>query len=273
MDERERDKFYSPPDPTADDDAEYELEPLDPAIVDAEKRHAKVVAEQVKASIDIDEVYRDADRNRSTEILEGWLHNFKYRFHIKHLLFATAVLAIALAISTFGYLIPAIFILIIGSIAGLYLYLNWQDRQQQAEAHQRREELYDKRRKQLMAKGTSPAVIEPTQVIEPTPQVSTATNPAAEMWNEPPPPEPFRIQFSLRSLIFAMTAAAVTFGLIRILGGPGPTATILGLIAVGGLVVHAIGFEPPQSVILGWWFILLLYVLLTVVGAVWLGLA
>jgi hypothetical protein len=46
MDERERDKFYSPPDPTDDDD-DYELEPVDPAIASAEKRRAEHVAEQV----------------------------------------------------------------------------------------------------------------------------------------------------------------------------------------------------------------------------------
>jgi hypothetical protein len=45
-------------------------------------------------------------------------------------------------------------------------------------------------------------------------------------------------------------------------------ATILGLIAFAGLVVHAVGFEPQQSVVLGWWFILLLYVLLTIARAV-----
>ena len=267
MDERDRDKFYSPPDLTVDD-GEYELEPLDPKIVAADQRHAKEVAEQVKASIDIDEVYRDADRNRSTEILENWLRNFKYRFHIKHLLFATAVLAIALAVSTLGYFIPTFMLLIVGSAAGLYLYLNWQDRKQQDEAYAKREELYAKRREQMLARGKTPAVVEPPRPIEPTPSVTATANPTAEMWDEPAPREPFRIQFSLRSLILAMTVAAVTFGLIRVLGGPGPTATILGLIAVGGLVVHAIGFEPPQSVILGWWFILLLYVLLTFAGAV-----
>ena len=85
------------------------------------------------------------------------------------------------------------------------------------------------------------------------------------MWTEAP--EPFRIRFSVRSLLIAMTVAAVSLGMISVLGS-GPMATILGLIAVAGLIVHAFGFEPPQPVIFGWWFILLLYVLLTIAGAV-----
>lgn len=268
MDERERDKFYSPPDPTPDDE-EYELEPLDPTLVSAEKRHAKEVAEQVRVSINIDEVYREAERNRGTEILENWARNFHYQFHISHLLIATAVLTIAIAVAKLGYLMPAIAILIIGSITGLYFYLNLQDRRQQAEAYQKRQELYAKRRERFQAKGTKTADDEPLAPVELTPPpLATSPNEAADMWEEAPAPEPVRIRFSLRSLMIAMTVAALSLGMIRYFGGPGPTATILGLIAVAGLVVHAIGFEPPQSLILGWWFILLLYVLFTIVGAV-----
>lgn len=267
MDERERDKFYAPSDPTPDD--EYELEPLDPAVVSAEKRHAKEVVEQVRASIDIDEVYREAERNRGTEILENWARNFKYRFHIKHLLIATAVLVIAIALAKLGYLVFAVTILVIGSITGLYFYLNWQERKQQAEAYEKRQELYAQRRKRLQAKGGESVDDEPLEPIELTPPpVSSSPSEAADMWEESPAPEPMRIRFSLRSLMIAMTVAAVSLGMIHYLGGPGPTATILGLIAFAGLVIVALGFEPAQALILGWWFILLLYVVLTIAGAV-----
>ena len=91
---------------------------------------------------------------------------------------------------------------------------------------------------------------------------------ATDIWTEPAPPEPFQFRFSMRTLLIAITIAAVSFGLIHVLGGPGPTATILGFMAVAGLLVHALGFEPPQSVILVWWLILALYVVLTIVGAI-----
>src|SRR5215212_265570 len=148
MDERERDKFYSPPEVIPDDE-EYELEAPDPTILSAEKRHAQEVAEQVRVSIDIDEIYREAERSRGTEIIENWVRNFQYRFQVKHLLIATAVVAIALTIAKLGYFVPAFMILILGSAAALYLYLNWQERKQQAEAYQKRQELYAKRREQL----------------------------------------------------------------------------------------------------------------------------
>jgi hypothetical protein len=267
MDERERDKFYSPPEVTPDDDGDYELEPLDPAVLEAEKRHAQEIAEQARTAIDIDDVYREAERNRGTEIVENWVRNFRYRFKIEHVLVATAVLALAIAVAKLDYLIPALTILIIGSIAGLYFYLSWQDRQQQAEADAKREALYAKRRKQLQAKGHTPTDEESAEPIELTPPAPSPPD-KADMWEAAPEAEPISFHFSLRSLMIAMTVAAVCLGLIHYIGGPGPTATILGAISLIGLLVHALGFAPPQSIILGWWFILLLYVLLTIAGAV-----
>jgi len=120
----------------------------------------------------------------------------------------------------------------------------------------------------------SPAVVQHQLPIKSTPlPVALPASEVDKMSREAKPPEPSRIRFSLRSLIIAMTVAAVSLGMIRTLGGPSPTATILGLVAVAGLVIHALGFEPPQAVVLGWWFILVLYVLLSLFGAVWPGLA
>ena len=66
-----------------------------------------------------------------------------------------------------------------------------------------------------------------------------------------------------------MTMAGVIFGVVSVLGGPANTATILGFTALVGLVIHALGFEPPQFIVLGWWMILVLYVLLSIVTVVW----
>ena len=46
-------------------------------------------------------------------------------------------------------------------------------------------------------------------------------------------------------------------------------ATMLGFVALFGLVIHALGVEPPDVVVLGWWMILVLYVLLSIAVAVW----
>ena len=250
-----------------DDDEEYELEPLDPAIVAAEQRRAQEVAQRARVPIDIDAVYEEAEHNRGAEIVEGWLRNFKYRFHIKHVVMGTALLAIVVAIASAGYLVPAITVFVLGSLLSIFFYMGWEDRKHQQVADQKREEIYAQRRKRALSATSFSEATEtaPPPLPEPAPVIAAAAEPATE----PAPPEPFRIQFSLRSMIIAMTIAALTFGMIHALGGPGQTATILGLIAVAGLVIHALGFEPPQSVILGWWFILALYVLLTIAGAVW----
>ncbi len=66
-----------------------------------------------------------------------------------------------------------------------------------------------------------------------------------------------------------MTAAAVVFGMVRLLGGPAATASVLGIVALFGMVVYACGYEPPQNMVLGWWLILVMYVLVSIFSAVW----
>ncbi len=269
MDERERDKFYSAPDAAADD-AEYELEPPDPTVLSAEDRHAKEVADATRLRVDIDEIYSESERQFGGEMLEQWLRNFHFRFQVKHLFIATAVLAIALTLSRFGLLLETLLILGMLSIIGLYVYVQRQERKQQAEAERKREELYARCREQLGKQGSATALGEPSRPAEAVPQSAPVPpNEIDEIWQEARKQEAFRFRFSLRELIIAMTFAAVLLGMIRIFGGAAPTATILGTIAFAGLVAHALGFEPPQMVILGWWFVLVFYVFLIVFSAIW----
>ncbi len=269
MDERERDKFYSEPANVADDD-EYELESPDASVVSAETRHAQEIAESANAAIDLDDIYREAERQHGGEILEQWIRDFRFHFQVKHLLMATAVLAIALTLSKFGLLWMTLIILLMLSIAVLYGYVRWEERKHEAEVDRKRRELYARRREQFGARGAAPAGDERVQASATTRAAAPpASNEVDEMWQAAIEREPFRFRFSLSELIIAMTAAAVILGMIRILGGAAPTATILGFVALFGLVAHAMGFEAPQSVILGWWFILVLYVLLSIFAAVW----
>ena len=85
--------------------------------------------------------------------------------------------------------------------------------------------------------------------------------------------EQFRFQFSLRELLMTMTVAAVTLGILRLMGSAETAATLLGLVALFGLVIYAVGYEPPQVVVLGWWLTLVLYVGVSIFAAVWAGLA
>ena len=274
MDEPERDKFYTAPEATTDDD-EYELEPPDPAVVSAQDSHGKNVSESARLAVDIDEIYREAERERGTEIVEQWIRNFRlnFRFQTKHLLIATAVLSIVLSLATLGILWQSLGILVMLSVAGLYLYLHWEEQKQLAEADRKRDELYARRRDKLRAQGIIPGGNQPARPLEPAPvAVLPSSTEDDSIWKEAAPTrEPFRFQFSMREMMIVMTSAAVILGLMQVLGGAAPTATILGFVALTGLIIHAIGIDPPKTVVLGWWFILVFYVLLSIFAAVWTG--
>jgi hypothetical protein len=273
MDTRDRDDFYlSKPKDDADDGDEYELEPPDADILAAEVRRGNEAVEATRASIDIDEIYRDADRQRSDEILQNWFRNFKFgfRFQVKHLLIATAVLAIVLTLYQLGRLGTAVVILVMLSVAGLYFYLQWQEKKAQEEASRRRHEMYERRRaamQKMMSGGDAGAAEASASLQKPTEPLPNETDLA---WQEAVSRDKFqfRFRFSMAEMLIAITTAAVIFGLVRILGGPSNTATLLGFAALIGLIIHALGFEPPGIVVLGWWLILVLYVLLSIFAAV-----
>jgi hypothetical protein len=259
-----------------DDDAEYEVEPPDAEVLAAEERRAKEAVDATRTSIDIDEIYRDTSRDRGGEILEEWIRKFQprqFRFQVKHLMIATAVLAIALTLWRLDLLGTTLVILLMLSVAGLYLYLQWQEKKHRDEADQRRREMYARRRAQA---DTSTAAAPPNDdqtMVKPVADVPALPNETDQVWQESMAQEKFRFRFSLREMMLAITGAALVFGLIYALGGPAQTATLLGFIALFGLVVHALGFEPPEIVVLSWWLILVLYVLLSIVAAVWSGFA
>jgi hypothetical protein len=256
-----------------DDDSEYELEPPDADVLAAEERRAQAAIEATRASIDIDEIYREEGRDRGGEILQEWARNFKFRFQVKHLLIGTAVLAIALTLWRWGKLGTTLVILVMLSIAGLYLYLQWQEKKQRDEADRRRREMYARRRARIENRAGAEAEDGDDMLADPVPAPPQLPNETDEVWQESMAREKFRIHFSLREMMLAMTTAAVILGLVQALGGAHKAATLLGLVALVGLVVHALGFEPPEIVVLGWWLILVLYVLLSIVAAMWSGFA
>jgi hypothetical protein len=272
MDEREREKFYSSnPDATGDD--EYELEPLDPGVLSEKQRIAHETLDSSRASIDIDEIYSQAERDRGREIVESWLRGRRFQFQTKHLFIATAVVAILLALARLDLMI----LVVLGAmlaVAGVYLYFQWQERKHQAEADRRRQEMYARRRAQLGKKPLpgDPVLEKPEQPATPLDPLPPLQSEIDEIWEKARERREFQFRFSMQQLMATITAAAVIFGLVH-LGGAEYAATLLGLIALAGLAIHAFGYDPPDVVVLGWWLILLLYVILSVVGFFWKSLA
>jgi hypothetical protein len=269
-DEKNRDRLSSLDE---DDDAEYELEPPDAEVIAAEERRGREAVDATRVAIDIDEIYREADRDRGGEILDNWVRDFRagFRFQTKHLLIATAVLAIVLTLWRLELFGTALGILVMLSVAGVYLYVMWQENKQQQEIDRRRQEMYARNRAyhDRLNRTPRPGDADLETASEPTgdragDKAQAARSTAAEA---------FRFRFSVWQLLAAMAVAGVLFGAVNILGGPANTATILGMMALIGLVVHALGFEPPQLIVLGWWLVLVLYVLLSIVAMLWGGFA
>jgi hypothetical protein len=273
-DDIDRDRIYTAD--VEDDDAELELEPPDAEVIAAEERRAKEAIEASMMSVDIDEVYRDADRRDGGEILDKWARNFRFQFQVKHLLIATAVLAIVMTLWRLEILGQTLALFFMISIVAAYMYLQWLEKKQQDEADRRRQEMYARQRAYFDRRNRGPvgpeeAAAKAEHAVEPPPM--PLPNEADVAWREATARQTFRFQFSLRQLLLAMAGAAVVFGLMQFFGGPWNTATMLGMLALAGLVIHATGFDPPEIVILGWWLILVLYVLMSIVAAVWGGFA
>ena len=89
-----------------------------------------------------------------------------------------------------------------------------------------------------------------------------------DQWTAAAEQEPaFHFSFSLKEMFATLTVAAVALGLITLMGGIHEHATIIvGLIALLGLVAQALGYAAPPILVLGWWLMLVIYILLSVVG-------
>jgi hypothetical protein len=267
-DELNRDKMYrsGSADDDEDDGLEYELEPPDADVLAAEQRRAEETVAATQESIDIDEIYREFEGRRDTEILKRWASNFRFRFQVRDMLIATAVVAILLTLAWHGLLLSfAIWGVMLG-VLGVTLYLQWQERQRQAEADRKRQQMYAERRAKMQQR---PAADRPTSLTPAPPPAAEPPIDEFDRLRSRKPSKTFQFHFSLQQLLYAFTAAAVLLGLIRVLGGADNAATLLGMIALIGLVVHAFGYEPPGIVAFGWWILILFYIAVSLFAAVW----
>ena len=167
---------------------------------------------------------------------------------------------LAFLLSGLGTLVVLVIML---SVVGLYLYLQWLDKKHQGEMAARREVIYAQRREAQhgghAVQPAAPAAAGSTHGV--------AANDADEAWRKAVRQERFRFRFSLAQLMLAMISAAIVMGFASILGAH-HAATLLGFVALAGLVAHAIGVEPPAIVVLVWWLVLVSYVLLSITAVI-----
>lgn len=217
-----------------DDDDELELEPVDPEILAYEKSRASAKTDEALKKVEFDEIYEDPEHDPLLDVDK--LRQF--RFQTKHLLMLTAALAVVLALfQIVDSACSAIAILVVVVLTAGWGYVIRRER-----AERRRK---DRLRAEFEA-GRRPVDI-------PLPDMPEEVEPQASE---------FRFSFSTKQLLLTITGAAIAMGMLTLIPNKGAVAMLLGLVAILGLVIHAVGFEPPAIVVLAWWMLLVCYLLL-----------
>lgn len=252
-DDIDRDAIHPDIADDADDGDEYELEPPDASVVSAEDRLAQETIAAAEQTIDIDELYREDERRLEIESIDEWISKFRFQFRVKHLLVATAIVAILLSLRP-G---TALLLGVLASVGGLLLYLAWKEKEHEAAMEEKRRRLYAQRRAQRAEREHAPDA-EPGDVPDAAPVERT----------EIPLSEKLLSLCSPREALIASFTAAVVLGLLGITFGAAVMATCLGIIAVGGILVQAIGVDMPRMVVLCWWLLLVLYVVVSIILAI-----
>ncbi len=238
-----------PPTPSEDDDFELELEPVDPEILEHERRRTIQRTRKAEDAVNINEVYGSLDASDPFEF-----DNLKkFRFSIRHLLIVTALLSVAMTIFKYTGPCNGTIITFALTVASAWWFIVRQERRQQIELARQKQELKARIAAQRANEDGDP---------------DAAMPPTSEVAFDPPPAQPsFRIAFSLKELLGAFTAAALALGFVRLVGGTHNAAMLLGVIALLGLVLHAAGFDPPPLIVLCWWILLVLYLLIGITAA------
>ena len=233
-----------PPTDDPDDDLELELEAVDPEVLEHARQRATRHVQESEARAARLETYdtpSDAD-TLSLDDLKG------IRFTTSHVLVATAVLAVVMSLARTsgcnGLFFGGLVILGFG-----WWWVLKKERDERLERERRRQEIEARLAKdRLSAQGERP----PMEGLEPS--------------EELPPEKPaLSFSFSLKQLFWAFTVVALVLALAMLLG-PQNASWMLGAIAVLGLAVHALGFELPGIIVFGWWVLLVLYVLMSLLA-------
>ena len=221
-----------------DDSDEYELEPVDPEILEMERQRVREQARRAELAVDINESYDDAEHSDPI----SW-DDFKgFRFTTRHLLIATAGFALLLTLFKIGNCLVG-FLLATAAVGAGWYYVF---RKERLAARERQRERVERRRE---LEREHVGTVDYSEFDEPEQETTLLSD--------------FRFNFSMKQLLGAMTIAAVTFTLMGLLGGEN-LALILGLIALIGLIVHVVGFEVPMLMVLCWWMILVLYIIVSI---------
>ncbi len=242
------DKNHALTDDPDDNDDELELEPIDPEIFTHQQKHIERQSREAEASVDIDQLHRAAEKSEPLDLEE--LENF--RFTTRHLLIVTALLSIVLTLCEITGYCTGLFLSVVLAIAGGYYFVHHRE--------QRHAKEMDRRRRELEQQFAARRAGEEGKPLENS--MGTISVDADAAWGAANrEASTLRFSFSLKEFSGAFTVAAVVLALLSWIT-PGQLALMLGLTALLGLIVHGVGYDPPRVIILGWWLLLVLYLIL-----------
>ncbi|TWU22694.1 hypothetical protein [Bythopirellula polymerisocia] len=236
------------PDPITpeDSDDEFELEAVDPEILEHGRRRAARQIRETETRAAQQELYEQPEASEPFT-----LDDFKgIRFTTKHLLIATAVLSIVMSVIKIGKC-NGVFFTGLAALAGGWWWVLRKERIAAAEKRQRLEE--------VAARLAAHTNDDGEPIVAPKRPATTIPKPEEVLPEKPA----LSFSFSIKQIMGAMAVAAVMLTLARIMEPEG-AALLLGLIAVIGLVFQIMGVELPGIVVFGWWILLVLYLVMSV---------
>lgn len=238
-----------------DDDFEYEVEPVDEAVLAHERAAAQRQVAQAEAAVDVDAVYRELEKR---DDFDAAFEKLRARFSLKSLLIAMTVLAVVLGFAGSGLFNGATFAgFICVSLLGLgtaHAWLNFQERR-------RREEVLARRDRQAR-KAEHLARYPDVPYVEEEPLSPADGNPLLEFagslakWP----------RFTIAELLISTTIAAFMLVLLMVAGLGLRSAFALGFVAITGFALQAADISVPRPLILAWWLSLLGFGMLILVS-------
>jgi hypothetical protein len=236
-----------------DDDFEFELEAVDPEILEHARRRGERQVQETDARaahLETFEAPTEADPI-SLDDFEG------FRFTTQHLLIATAILAVFMSIVRLGGGCNALFISGIAALAYGWWFVLRKEGLERLERERRRAEASE--RLASLRKNDQGESIDSL--------VGRGVTYDEDEYI--PEKSGFSFSFSLKQVMIVFAIAAVILGLASLFG-PQTASLMLGIVAVIGLVVLIMGFELPGIIVFGWWVLIALYVIMSV-AAVFMG--
>ncbi|MBN1853817.1 MAG: hypothetical protein JW829_13880 [Pirellulales bacterium] len=207
-----------------DDGEEYALLPPDPDVLEEERRRrdAQIAAWEAKAAAD-----QDPNEDPWNIDIE-----FQFRFGIKDLLAAMAILAISITCVRLLDPYTGFSIFVLGTLIWMQYRLVCSEKE--------------------TARKKKPPRTAPTMPF------------AGSSWRDWI--RPWR-SYSIADMLIAITVAAIVFALLRWMG-PAYTTAFLGMMVTAGILAYMLDFRPPRQWWLVWILVCVCYVVFAIVTSI-----